>query len=62
MDQSVRLEARFHSGGTHAQAGKDGLTLTLRGDEERAYADFNLDTALKLGEWLVGWYKARETA
>jgi hypothetical protein len=62
MDESIQLEARFHSGDVRAEAGKDGITLTLHGDEERAYADFDWDTAATLGAWLVGWGNARGIA
>lgn len=53
MNESIRLEACFHSGDIRAEAGKDGVTLTLRGDEERAYADFDWVAAVRLGAWLI---------
>ena len=62
MDERIQLEARFHSGDIRAEAGKDGITLTLHGDEERAYADFDCDTTARLGAWLVEWGKAHGAA
>lgn len=53
MSESIQVEARFHSGDLRAEAGRDGVTLTMHGDEEHAYADFDWNAALKLGGWLV---------
>jgi hypothetical protein len=53
MGESIHVEARFRSGDIQAEAGRDGITLTMHGDEEHAYADFDWSAALRLGEWLV---------
>jgi hypothetical protein len=53
MNESIHVEARFRSGGIHAEAGRDGITLTMHGDQEHAYANFDWNAGLKLGEWLV---------
>ncbi|MHB2208106.1 hypothetical protein [Methylobacterium sp. CM6257] len=53
MGDGIHVEARFHSGDIHAEAGRDGVTLTMHGDQEHAYADFDWNAAHKLGEWLV---------
>lgn len=58
MSESIHVEARFRSGDLRAEAGRDGITLTLYGDEEHAYADFDWNAALKLGEWLVAQARA----
>lgn len=53
MSESIHVEARFHSGDIRAEAGRDGVTLTMHGDEEHAYADFDWGAAYKFGAWLV---------
>lgn len=62
MNESIRLGARFQSGDIHAEVGMDGVTLTLHGDEQQAYADFDWETVLRLGEWLVERGRARGNA
>lgn len=53
MSEDIHVEARFRSGDIRAEAGRDGVTLTMHGDEEHAYADFNWSAAHKLGAWLM---------
>ena len=62
MSENIQVEARFHSGDIRAEVGRDGITLTMHGDEEHAYADFDWNAALKLGEWLVQQARTRGAA